>query len=682
MRYWIFLVLLLCWASSMAQSLQIQSWAANLREAPGSHARVAAILHRGHRVDVEAWSGDWARVLSGATGVRGWVYAPAQNWQRLNHRRAPKAATVTRAAVTLARSSQTMLAPPAAFAAGDRLLEVPVIHELNLSMHKLDAEVLFRKEPHDRSSFAVNIAEDDRSIPGRVEVKGSFTRNFLKKSLLVKLERGGDWRGRKRFALNAMATDPSSMREWLAWDLIGALGMPSAKVDYVRLSINNRYIGLFLLFDWITDATFERHGLGAGGLLFHPDDKHFCGDLSLGNLPRLQECWFNLSPAVAREPGYAPLKSLVEELARTPVEAFDSYLEAHFNLDTVINWLVVNAITSNGDTYNKNYFLHRASESGRWSVVPWDYDLSFGRNADPVLAFPRNILNDNFHYLSPPDLGVKHALKEKSLQNPVLMERYRARMAHVLGLARGGSSEEAFGWFSLERFIARVAQIRRIISSDMQRERYRSNPPSAAQTHTAALRWYGLMRYHYLKQLLIEPSPFGTARWMAGSSYPLLLDEFPQQAPLSLTVNVDLPAGESWVAPTDAWLGRPLGLLHFPMLPQASRVRMEVVGEQTPDLLPPGFSPTDCIRRSWFLDLKTPQEKVSVDLDLDYLHQSSVQHELGGIDEGQGLSLWQMANGLWRELPTRFNSYANTLSVDGVSLSAGQVSRFVACTTR
>lgn len=572
-----------------------------------------------------------------------------------------------------------MLVPPSAFSDADPLSKPPLIHELNLRMDKLDAKVLFRKEPHDRSSFPVSITEAGRELSGRVEVKGSFTRNFLKKSLVVKLADGADWQGRRRFALNAMATDPSSMREWLAWDLIAALGMPAPKVDYLRLSINGRHIGLFLLFEWIDDATFERHGLGAGGLLFHPDDRHFCGDLSLGSLPRLEECWFNLSPPAARDQGYAPLKTLAEELAQTPVEAFDSYLEANFNLDSVINWLVVNAIVSNGDSYNKNYFLHRGSESGRWSVVPWDYDLSFGRNADPVRPFPHNILNDNFSTLSPPDLGVQHALKEKTLQNPQLMGRYRARMAHVLGLARDGSAEAAFGWFSPRQFIGRVMQIRHDISRILKRERYSSHKKDAALTHTAALRWYGLMRYHHLKKLLIEPTPFGTARWMSGSSYPLLLDEFPLKVPLSLTVNLDLPAGESWVVPADEWLGRPLGLLHFTNLPHAGRMRMELVAEQTPDLLPPGFRTTDCIQRSWFLDLKTPQAEVSVDIDLDYLQQSSVQHELGSIDEGRGLSLWQMSEGQWRELPTRFNSYANTLSADGVLLSAGRVSRFVAC---
>jgi hypothetical protein len=136
------------------------------------------------------------------------------------------------------------------------------------------------------------------------------------------------------------------------------------------------------------------------------------------------------------------------------------------------------------------------------------------------------------------------------------------------------------------------------------------------------------------------------------------------------------------VVPTDDWLARPLGLLHFPALPQPARVRLEVMSEQAPDLLPPGFSADDCVRRSWFLDLKSPQQGVKVDLDLDYLQQSSIQHELGDLDESQGLTLWQLSEGQWRELPSRFNNFANTLSVDGVTLNVGQVSRFAACSAK
>ncbi len=144
----------------------------------------------------------------------------------------------------------------------------------------------------------------------------------------------------------------------------------------------------------------------------------------------------------------------------------------------MLDWLVVNTIVSNGDTYNKNYFLHRGPAGGRWSVMPWDYDLSFGRNADPVLPFPQNILNDSFYYLNPPDLGVPHVLKDKTLQNPALMQTLPGAHGPCAGAGAGcrchpmppSAGSRRSGCSPGSR------SSRRIIAGDLARERYRNGP--------------------------------------------------------------------------------------------------------------------------------------------------------------------------------------------------------------
>ena len=58
---------------------------------------------------------------------------------------------------------------------------------IELQMDSRDAEVLFRKEPYDTSSFPVAVVDEGKRIHGRVEVIGQFSRNFLKKSILIKV---------------------------------------------------------------------------------------------------------------------------------------------------------------------------------------------------------------------------------------------------------------------------------------------------------------------------------------------------------------------------------------------------------------------------------------------------------------------------------------------------------------
>lgn len=557
----------------------------------------------------------------------------------------------------------------------------PDVFDLHLSMDELESEILFKKEPHDKSPFSVKVLHGGREMPGEVKVKGSFTRNFIKKSIVIKLEKGNAWRGMRKFALNAMSTDPSDMREKLAWDLIRDLGMSAPDVNYVRLFINDRFIGLYLQMEWITDATFKRHGLGKGGDFLHPIDSSYCGDMSEETVSIIDECWFNLTPKPNAQV-FGKLRKLVNEINSSSIGDFESVLEKHFDVDSVINWLVVNTITSNGDTYNKNYFMYNSPVNGKWHIIPWDYDLSFGRNADPGMPFPRNVLNSNYYYLHTPDLGLPNPLKNKTLSNNSLMERYRRRVAHVLGIRHDGSSDRSFGWFSPKKYLARLGSISKAISSDIKNDLYQPLPASKVIEHTDALAWYGVMRHSYLAKILVRPSPFGTSRWKSGTNYPLLVEKYPVTIPLSLSGNATLEKNRNWAVPTDNWLSRPMGLFHFPGLRDEVRIRIEIEGEQNPLEFPPGYSASSCIKRSWYIDIKKPNKSLMSNIYLDFVQENSLHHELGSIEQFTRLSLWKQDNGKWKKLDTRYNTYSNTLSASNVMFHKGGVSLILACTEK
>ena len=203
------------------------------------------------------------------------------------------------------------LALAALLASGAALGADPVpIDALALEMDARDAAVLFRKDPFDTSAFKVTVRDGEQALAGTIEVKGSFTRQTRKKSLLIKLD-GGQWRGQSRISLNGMGTDASMMREWLSWELMRTLGMVVPETRYTRLSINGANQGLFLWIEWIEPRMFERAGLGADGELFHPNDSAYCGDLTPASIDSPRECWFKLAP---RDNDFAPLR---DELSRS-----------------------------------------------------------------------------------------------------------------------------------------------------------------------------------------------------------------------------------------------------------------------------------------------------------------------------------------------------------------------------
>lgn len=661
-------------AHAATEDTAVNTSLANLRVGPNRDSRIITALPHGTKIEILGYEGDYAKVRVKRTGISGWVYAPAQRWNG-GIAAAPASG---RGGETAAQPVATT-PPPPAFRSTPALAPV----EIRLAMDAPDSEVLFRKEPFDTSSFPVRVLDGAAELPGRVSVAGSFSRRFIKKSLHIKLADGRRWHDNSRISLKAMATDPSYLREWAAWDLAHALGMVTPRTEMARLFINGQFVGPFMFFDWIGADMMARRDLGDDGALYHPIDEVFCGGLGDASIETLKTCWNQFAP---KNGDFSELATLARELADTPAEGFDRYLESRFDTDSVINWILLNTITSNTDSYNKNYFLYQSRKTGKWVVVPWDFDLSFGRNADPVLPFPKSIFNGNFQYFYTPELGNPHPLKEKLLRNAALYQRYKSRLAHVLGVTRDPAAPEAsFGWFEPEQFRARIESWAQVIEVDVAHDRYRANSQEEFREHIEALDHYNLMRYHLLRHQVLEPNIFGSARWLPYTAYPPLnpppagASPTRQQTPQALSATVTLISGVR-VVPVEEQFSRPLGVFEAISPTAPVQVRIEAETERIPMALPAGKTAAGCIQRNWLIDVKTPGTAVHTALTVDYLEESSIHHELGErLADQRRLVLWANAGDKWQRLPTRTNPVAKTLNTKALELQPGQIVRLVAC---
>lgn len=609
---------------------------ANLRSGPGTKYPVIGSARKSDLLQVEKRRGNWLRVHRLNNSEHGWVYR-----------------------FLVGHSEQT----------GGENMEIGSIH---LRMRPLDAKVLFRKDPHDLSSFAVSVRDDDgKLLKGRVKVSGSFTRRFPKKSILVKLDKGQQWRGHRRISLDAMATDGSMQREWLVWDLAHALGIPGPRLQYMRVYINKQYKGLFMLTEWVDTKVMARNGLGEDGQFFHPSDETFCGDFLPHKRKSLKDCWFKLSP---RDRDYSPLQTLVKDIEQTPVESFDQYLESHFDVDSLINWLALNVLTSNGDTYNKNYFLYRSAVTGKWVVIPWDYDLSFGRNWDPYLPFPKNVLNDNFQYFYPPELGAPNPLKEKTLRNPAMKKRFTDRLLHLLGEEKHGA-DETFGWFSPKAMQQRIRKTARVLAPERKDDPYLKRSRIDFDEETESLWHYVQRRHLYLREILEGALPWD----------PELGVWDPARAPTRPPLRVRLSASQKITAKDDYSViaapayGYLLAAIRLKDEAGPAEFSTESEIQHKPKMIPPGYRASSCIQRNWYLTLRTPFKNRLVDLQLDYIQEDSRRQELGRGRIEKGLALWSHDGKRWHKHSTRVNPLSNVISVADISLEPSRMLYFVAC---
>lgn len=536
---------------------------------------------------------------------------------------------------------------------------------LHLQMDPEDAHLLFYKPPHDKSSFPVKV---ENANEGRVEVKGSFTRRFVKKSLLITLK-NGEWQGYRTISLNSMASDPSMLREWLSWDMARAMGMAVPKSNYVRLFINDKFIGLFLLTEWISPEIYARSGLGNDGELFGASDANFCADLSEKSADPANKCWQKITP---KDGDFSDLQAMTKEAKSTPAIRFHQFMDKNFNTDSVIDWIALNGMVGNSDTYNKNYFLYRSAKNKKWTVTPWDYDLTFGRNWDPVLPFPHDTMNDNFVYYYSPDSGFPSEFKVKTLENRVLMERLRKRLRHMLGLGKP-SLDPTFGWFTPERMWSRIDTIKEEILKDAQNDPFAAGRDKKFEESVEALKYYILARHEYLKNNIVGDD----ASWV------YLYDPNWVQPPYEaqhLTAGGSLDrAGDNLVL-FDRTNGLMVGT--FKSVSQSARadIKMDVQMFSKPKHLPPGKSASHCIQRNWTLTQTNPSANLVANVTIDYLHEHTKHNELGSaMKDKKNIDLWMEVGGKWVALPTEVNSVSKTFTVRKLAIPAQKTVNFAAC---
>ena len=554
-------------------------------------------------------------------------------------------------------------------------------HGVELNLSPKDLQRLFHKDAMDTSSFPVQFFDGKTTLHGRVEIKGSFTRIFAKKSLLITLDKGEDWHGKRRLVLDAMATDVTQMHWWLSHDLMDRLKMVVPEMLFTELRINGEDIGRYLLVEWVEPSMFDRFGLGADGELYHPDDAFFCGGFKPQDMPRLEQCFFRLDQ---RHGSYDRLRQLIQAANDTPADQFDQFAEQYFDVDSLINWLVVNTLTGNEDSYNKNFFLYFSKVSQKWTVVPWDYDLTFGRTADEGLPYPRTHYNEAFQYLHSPEAGASSPLKEKTLKNKALYRRFQARIRELLA-AEPLQPGSARGWYYPANFGPYVEQQRAAARASIAAEKYPNLEKAAFEEIYDSLSFFNEWRYQYLNQLILSGTIWNTPLWLPYSSYEPLA-ELPadyyrkrQRLPLDLVATRRITQEGSRVFLSDSRLGRPLAALSVLSLSKPTRLDIQVAMEQPPASVPPGLDVGNCLERSWYLSNRSEDSQFSADLELDFLNEGTLRHELGSqVSNEAGLVLWLNGGNGWQPLHSSINRRSNSFVVKDLVLDSGSYT-LVAC---
>ncbi|MFW6161242.1 MAG: CotH kinase family protein, partial [Planctomycetota bacterium] len=254
----------------------------------------------------------------------------------------------------------------------------------------------------------------------RVDLHGQSTAGFPKKSYDFDFNADDRFRyadGERRvkdFNLLTNWADKAKVRNTMAYEVYRSAGAPYHVAFPVRVHQNGAF---FSVADWVEDGDdryLDRLGLDPDGALYK-----VYNDLATAS---------RAEKKTRKDEGNADLQALVDGLHLTG-EARTQFLFDHVNIPEVVNFLAATVVTANRDLGHKNYYVYRDTEgTGLWHVLPWDVDLSFGRN----WTREEHYYDDTMYWDNSVFVGAHNQLFGALYQTPAVREMFLRRVRTLM----------------------------------------------------------------------------------------------------------------------------------------------------------------------------------------------------------------------------------------------------------
>lgn len=232
-----------------------------------------------------------------------------------------------------------------------------------------------------------NLYLDEQVADVGLRLRGNTSRNVQKKSFKISFNDfvpGREVHGVDKLNLNGEHNDPCITRSKLCFDLFGRIGHVASRASHGELWINGDYFGLYVSVEHVDDEFLEKNVRHPDGNLWkclYPADLAWRGDSPEDykheqDGRRVYELTSN-----EEEDDYSALFRLIRILHDTSGNALEDSLHQYLDVAGVLEYFAVNVLTGGWDDYwylNNNYYLYHDPVDDRMTLIPYDYDNTFG----------------------------------------------------------------------------------------------------------------------------------------------------------------------------------------------------------------------------------------------------------------------------------------------------------------
>ncbi len=305
--------------------------------------------------------------------------------------------------------------------------------------------------------------------------RGNVSRSLLKKSWKVKLGTGL-FEGRENFNLNSEYIDKSLLRERLSYDLFARNGCPAPRSRFVHMIVNGKWMGVRNDVENVDVESLTRLGLATVNATMYKPVSSPPPGVHSNLIPLATPGDYMLAyEKELGDPGdYSDLISFIEGLNFASADSAFHFIARKMDLNRFLDFYSTQVVLQNTDITFKNWFFHHDLTTDRWTMIPFDTDLTFG------VVWP---FSDVFAYNESVFLGAGNRLFGKVQSDPMLRQLHLDRVRQILATTFSGPATDGlidsvhaevevdarrdwwkWGWEKNDWFEASPAELRTFVS--------------------------------------------------------------------------------------------------------------------------------------------------------------------------------------------------------------------------
>ena len=183
--------------------------------------------------------------------------------------------------------------------------------------------------------------------------------------------------GFKKLSLKNNYNDQSMLREKVAADIFRTAGLASSHTAFYTVYVDHgegpRYFGLYTLVEEVDDTVIDTQFSDNDGNLYKPDgdgasfaEGTFTEEVFVKKTNEDEADWTDIQRLFT---------ALHDDARTTDAAAWRTNLETVLDTDVFLNYLAVNTVIQNWDTYGRmthNYYLYNNPDTDQLTWIPWD----------------------------------------------------------------------------------------------------------------------------------------------------------------------------------------------------------------------------------------------------------------------------------------------------------------------